>query len=86
MNRVVVQFRVEIDLSQVKSKELSANQIEQLKQAGAGKIITVVRPDKKESYVMYPGTQNYSVMPLPKAEADAAKKKLEEAGAKVALK
>jgi hypothetical protein len=70
-------IRVEIDLTQVKSKDLSPKQIAQLKQAGSGRIVSVIRPDKKESYVMYPGTQNYSVMPMPKEEADAANKPLQ---------
>jgi hypothetical protein len=69
-------IRIEIDLTQIKSKELTAKQISRLKQAGAAKIVTVIRPDKKESYVMYPGSPNYSIVPMTKAEADAAGKAL----------
>jgi hypothetical protein len=69
-------IRVEIDITQVKSKDLTPKVVAGLKQAGAGKIISVIRPDKKESYVMYPGTQSYTVMEMPKAEADAVGKAL----------
>jgi len=69
-------IRVEIDITQIKSREFTAKVVSQMKQVGAGKIISVIRPDKKESYIMYPGTQNYTVVPMPKAEAEAAGKPL----------
>jgi len=69
-------IRVELDVAQIKSQDLSAAQVEQLKEAGMNKIVSIIRPDKKASYVIYPGLQNYAIMPMPKEEAAGLDKNL----------
>jgi hypothetical protein len=63
-------IRVEIDATQIKSRSLSAAQVAEMKDAGLAKIISIIRPDKKASYILYPGVQSYSIVPMPKEESD----------------
>jgi hypothetical protein len=63
-------IRVEIDVSQIQSRNLSAQQMREMKDAGLGKIVSIIRPDKKVSYILYPGVQIYSIVPMPKEESD----------------
>jgi hypothetical protein len=69
-------MRIEIDLTQVQSKALSAQQLQAMEQAGLRTLVSIIRPDKKTSYILYPGVQNYSVVPMPKTEAEALSKRL----------
>jgi len=62
--------RVEIDVAQIQSPNLSAQQVTEMKNAGLGRIISIIRPDKKVSYILYPGVQSYVVVPMPKEEAE----------------
>jgi hypothetical protein len=49
----------EMDMSQIKSSRLSADEAAQMKQLGIETIVTIARPDKKVSYIIYPGMQSY---------------------------
>ena len=40
------------------------------------RIISVFRPDKKITYILYPGVQSYQSLPLAKGEAEALEKGL----------
>ena len=60
----------------MQSKDLPASTLPSLKQAGMDRIISVFRPDKKTTYVMYPGVQSYLSIPLAKGEAEASEKGL----------
>jgi hypothetical protein len=68
--------RIEINLAQMQSKDLPPSKITELKQAGMDRIISLFRPDKKVTYIVYPGIQSYLSMPLAKADADAFEKGL----------
>ncbi len=68
--------RLEIDLSQMKSKDMPPSTVEKLKQAGMDRIISLFRPDKKLTYVIYPGVQSYQGIPLASGEAEAYEKGL----------
>lgn len=63
--------RVEINLAQMQAKDLPASAVAKLKQAGMDHIISLFRPDKKTTYVLYPGTQSYLSLPLSKGEGEA---------------
>jgi hypothetical protein len=73
--------RLEVDLEQMTGKEMTPATLASLKQAGMSRVISIYRPDKKATYVMYPGVQSYVEIPLDKGEADAFQKgfKLEKA-------
>lgn len=68
--------RLEIDLARMQSKDLPASTITGLKERGMDRVISVFRPDKKATYVMYPGIQSYATVPVPKAEAEVSEKSL----------
>jgi hypothetical protein len=68
--------RLEINLAQMQSTDFSASKLASLKQAGMDRLITVFRPDKKATYVIYPGVQSYQELPLAKGEAEAFEKGL----------
>ena len=60
--------RLEINLAQMQGKDLPANTITSLKEAGMDRVVSVFRPDKKATYVMYPGIQSYANIPFTKGE------------------
>lgn len=68
--------RLEINLTQVQSQDLPAGTIDKLKQAGMDRVISIFRPDKQTTFVIYPGIQSYLGMSLSKAETEASDKGL----------
>jgi len=60
----------------MQAKDLPASTVAKLKQAGMDRIISVFRPDKKATYVMYPGIQSYMSVPLANVAAEASEKSL----------
>ena len=68
--------RLEINLAQIQSKDFSANDLAKLKQAGLDRLVSVFRPDKKATFVIYPGVQSYQEVALVKGEAEAFEKGL----------
>ena len=68
--------RMEISLAQMQSKALPPSKVTELKESGMERIISLFRPDKKVTYIVYPGTQSYLSMPLAKEDIDAFEKGL----------
>ena len=68
--------RIEINLAQMQGKDLPAATMDKLKQAGMDRVISLFRPDKKTTYVLYPGTQSYLNIPFSKGEVEAFEKGL----------
>lgn len=68
--------RLEVNMAQVKSTALPENAIANLKQMGMDRVISIIRPDKKATLVLYPGAQGYVNMPLAAAEVAAWEKGL----------
>jgi hypothetical protein len=63
-------MRGELDVTRLKSKDLPAMAATAAKSVGMDRVITLVRPDKKESYLLYPMFQSCVVAPL--ADEDLA--------------
>ena len=63
--------RVEIDISQMKNKDMPAAATAAMKQLGMDRLVTIVRPDKKAKYLIFPGIQSYVNTPLGNEEAEA---------------
>jgi hypothetical protein len=61
--------RAEIDLAQVKSKEMSAEVAGSLKQMGMDKMVTIMRPDRKTMLYLYPSLQAYVETPISREDA-----------------
>jgi len=68
--------RLGIDLSQVQSKDFTASTLASLKQAGMDRVVSIFRPDKKVTYIIYPGVQSYQELAQSKGETEAAEKGL----------
>jgi hypothetical protein len=68
--------RLEINLAQIQSKDFTPTMLATLKQAGMDRMISVFRPDKKATYLIYPGVQSYQELPIAKGEAEAFEKGL----------
>jgi len=65
--------RIEIDATQMKNKDLPAGIADQLKQMGMDQIVTLIRPDRKAMYVIYPKLEACLTVPLPKENDGQAK-------------
>lgn len=61
--------RFEMNMAEMKNARLRPGAIEQMKQMGMDKMITLGRPDKKVSYLVYPGLQAYIESPQHDAES-----------------
>jgi hypothetical protein len=68
--------RLEIDLGKVQSSDFTPSTLATLKQAGMDRMISIFRPDKKITYLVYPGVQSYQELAQSKGEAEAAEKGL----------
>jgi hypothetical protein len=68
--------RVEINMADMKSKELQEEAAAGLKQLGMDRVISIVRPDKKMTYIIYPGAKSYLSMPMDKEEVATSERDL----------
>jgi hypothetical protein len=68
--------RLDIDLTKVQSADFTASTLATIKQAGMDRMVSIFRPDKKLTYLIYPGVQSYQELAQPKAETEAAEKGL----------
>jgi len=59
-------IRSEVDMTQVKSKQMPANASAMLKQMGVDKMVSIVRPDKQIQFIVYPTARAYTEMPINK--------------------
>ena len=66
--------RVEMDLTQMKNKDMPPGAADSLKQMGMAQIVSLIRPDKKAIYVMYPNQKTVLNMPMSPEDAAAAEK------------
>ena len=67
--------RFEMDMTEMKGGNMPAQAAAQMKQMGMDKIITISRPDKNTTCLIYPGMQAYVENPI--QDADAAKPALD---------
>jgi hypothetical protein len=67
-------MRGELDVTKLKSKDLPAMAASAAKSVGMERVITLVRPDKQESYLLYPAFQACVVAPLDADEVAALQK------------
>jgi hypothetical protein len=66
-------LRVEIDLTQTRNKDMPAAAAATLKQIGMAQVISIIRPDKGQVYVIYPDQRVLLTMPLPKEDSEGEK-------------
>lgn len=75
--------RFEMDTTKIKGAQIPPQAAEQMKQMGMAEIISISRPDKKETYIVYPGLKSYAAVPADgenggKADATATKDDLKK--------
>lgn len=56
--------RFEMDMTKMKSAEMPPGAAEQMKQMGMGEMVSISRPDKNETYLVYPGLKSYVATPV----------------------
>lgn len=57
-------MRGELDVTRLKSKDLPALAATAAKSVGMDRVVTLVRPDKQETYLLYPAFQSCVVVPI----------------------
>lgn len=67
-------IRVKIDLTQVRNQNMPPGTSDMLKQMGMAQVISIIRPDKKSVYVIYPDQQVLLTMALPKEDSEGTEK------------
>jgi hypothetical protein len=60
--------RVEMDMTQMKSKDMPAGAAASMKQLGMDRVVSIILPEQKVTYIIFPGLQSYVNMPLPKED------------------
>ena len=68
-------LRVDVDMNLIRSSAITPAMIKQL---GLDRITSVIRPDKKATYLIYPGKKTFVSLPLSAADAQIAGQKLEK--------
>ena len=67
--RLERKVRLELDMSQIKSKQVTKESLAALKAAGLDQLATVVRPDRKVALIIYPAIAGYVEIPMSREEA-----------------
>ena len=71
-------LRLDLDMKLIKSSMVAPEMIKMFVQAGKDRVTSVVRPDKKMTYIIYPTARLYSIMQISPADAEIANQKLEK--------
>jgi hypothetical protein len=71
-------LRLDVDVKLIKSSSIPAAMIGMAQQAGKDRVTSVIRPDKKATYIIYPNAKSFSTMPLSGADAEITTQKLEK--------
>jgi len=61
--------RFEMDMTKMKNSKMPAEAMEQMKAMGMDSMVMISRPDKKTSYMVYPGLKAFAEMPLKDADS-----------------
>lgn len=67
--------RFEMDMANMKNSKMPPGAVEQMKAMGMDSMVAISRPDKKSSYLIYPGLSAYAEMPLKESDSPEAASK-----------
>lgn len=70
-------LRVDVDIKLIRSASMQASMADMFKKFGMDRITSVIRPDKKATYIIYPGAKAYASIALDPADAQVASQKVE---------
>jgi hypothetical protein len=68
-------LRVEVDTTQIRGPDMPAGAAASMKQFGLDRVVSVIRPDKKATFIIFPGIKSFVNTPMPKEEVAAYQKK-----------
>jgi hypothetical protein len=68
-------LRMDIDVKLIKSSTFTPEMV--MKQVGTDRVTSVIRPDKKVTYIIYPGKKSFVSLPLALEDTQIATQKLE---------
>src|SRR5882724_4984662 len=71
-------LRVDVDMKLLKGSIIQPAMISGFTQAGMDRITSVLRPDKKAKYLIYPGAKSYAAMPMAIEDTQIASQKVEK--------
>jgi hypothetical protein len=66
--------RLDIDLTQIKSSQMPAGTITSIKQMHMDQLVTIIRPDRKATLLIYPALKSYAEIAMSSEEAADANK------------
>jgi hypothetical protein len=67
-------IRVEIDLTRTRNKDMPPGTAATLRQIGMAQVVSIIRPDKGQVYVIYPDQRVLLSLPLPKEDSEGSEK------------
>lgn len=67
-------IRVAIDLTQTRNPNMNPRMAATLKQMGMAQVTSIIRPDKKQVYVIYPDQRVMLIIPLAKEDSEGSDK------------
>lgn len=70
-------MRADVDMAKIKSQDLPPLVLGQLKQMGVDQVASVMRPDKRVTYVIYPVLKAYTEVPMAPGDAADFQKKFD---------
>jgi hypothetical protein len=71
-------LRMDVDVKLIKSSSMAPAMVMMFQQAGKDRVTSVIRPDNKATYIIYPNARVYSSLPLGAADAEIATQKIEK--------
>jgi len=71
-------LRLDVDVKLIKSSSMAPAMVMMFQQAGKDRVTSVIRPDKRATYIIYPNARVYSSLPLSAADAEIATQKVEK--------
>jgi hypothetical protein len=73
-------LRSEMNMADLKGSAMPPEAAAMMKQAGMDKMVTIVRPDKKVTQILYPGLKSYAEQAIPESEVAAEKVEFTDVG------
>lgn len=64
-------LRLDLDVEQIKSRDLPGFLVQALKEVGLTRVVNLVLPERKSTYVIYPGMKSYLNLPFTQPEIEA---------------
>jgi hypothetical protein len=71
-------LRLDVDMKLIRSALIQPDMLNRIKQVGMDRVTSVVRPDKKVKYIIFPGAQSFTTMSLATEDTLVGTEKVEK--------